>query len=224
MITNREIIASVRKGLNESTADTTYTNKFIYLKLREQAAWLNRREASDGKLYKNISIFQTAFCLDVIKTTAITNCCSVRTNCVLYRTRKKFDDMWEDGGGPIVRSITSIDNSESYTYISIADWMRKQDNPYNKSNNEQYVFYDGGYFWFPKKAPKKINIAAYFNVDVSDKYICNKTDVVGCRRFLDKKFYFPESLQAELVSKTLEGLYNTKKIPEDIEINKVPNK
>lgn len=230
-MTNREIIASVRKGINESSADSTYTNKFIYSKIKEQGKWLIVREARSGKLYKGTSIFQTAKCIPVIKVPA-TSCCTLTTCCKLYRTRNRIDELWEDINGPIVKFISSIDGSTRWTYISALDWQRKNDNPYNKLNkhrkskelaNYGYVFFEDGYFWFPERGPKKVNIQGYYVNDISGRYACD--GIPGpCVKFLDGEFLVPDYLVAELVSKTLQELTGTKRIPEDVNVNKDPNK
>lgn len=222
-MTNREAISLVRKGINESSADSTYTNKFIYSKLLEHGKWLLVREARSGKLYKGTSIFQTARCIPVIKVTGDI-CCSVNTCCPLYRTRNKIEPIWEDINGPITKYITSIDNSTYFVYTSIKDWERKQNNPYNKKNTEKYVIFDEGYFWFFEKAPKKINIQAFFIKDITGKYGCD-TKSTSCVRFLDQKFSIPDYICAELTSKVIEQLAGvTKKEQEDTNINKNPNR
>jgi hypothetical protein len=224
MITNREILALLRKGLNESGADSTYTNKFLYSKLKEHAKWLIPREAKSGKLYSGTSIFQTAPCIPIIKVNSTSNCCSINTCCTLFRTRNKIANFWEDAYGPIIRRITSIDGSYSFTYISASDWERKTTNPYNKKNKEQYVFFDNGYFWFPDKAPKKVNITGFFEEDIIGKYACDKVKL-PCVKFLDTRFSIPEYLTAELVSKVTQQIAQiTKRLPEDADINKNTNR
>lgn len=224
-MTNREGIALVRKGLNEEGADSAYTNKFIYSKMMEHAKWLIPRDAKSGKLFSGTNIFQTARCVPVIKVTDMNNCCSITTCCELYRTRNKVINLWEDQYGPIVKNITSIDGSTSFTYISITDWQRKDGNPYNKHNNEDYVFYDEGYFYFPKKGPKKVNIQGFFSQDIVGVYGCEKIKINTCVRFLDTKFVIPAYLEAEMIEKSIESILQTsKKIHVDADINKNPNR
>ncbi len=221
-MTNREAISLVRKGINESNADSTYTNKFIYSKLKEQAKWLIPRDAKNGKIFRGTSIFQTARCIPIISVSA-DKCCSAITCCEIHRTRNKIDDIWEDASGPIVKSIFSIDGTTSFVFITASDWQRKLDNPYNKKNDEIYVFYDEGYFWFPDRAPKKVNIQGFFIEDITNKYGCEKR-IKTCVRFLDKRFSLPEYLAAEAIAKVIQSLASiTKRIPEDDQIDKNPN-
>lgn len=222
-MTNREAISIIRKSINESTADTSYTNKFIFSKIMENGRWLITRDAKNGRLYKGTSIFQNARCIPLVKSSTIPDCCNVATCCELYRTRYKINDMWEDVDGPIVKAIMSIDSSHKFTYISSTDWQRKINNPYLKNNTEMYVFYEDGYFWFPTTTVKKVNILGFFRKDISNIYSCKKTK--ECIRFLDEKCMIPEYLMTELNSKLIEQLMNsTKRIPIDTDVNKNSNR
>lgn len=221
-ITNREAISKLRKLLQEKDVDSTFTNKILWSVITQNLKWLIRREISAGRIYRSSGIFQTATCLDIIKANKISDCCPIKTNCTIYRTRDVLPNIWENEYGPVILNVTSIDGSTQISIVSIKDYQRKRNNPYG-IQGELYGFFDQGYLWFEEKAPKKVNVQAYFSDDITDLYSCDGTCCTTCVRFLDKNFQCPEWVEAELFSKTLEQLYNAKRLPEDNKVDKDPN-
>lgn len=222
MSTKRQLIESFRKGLQEVNADSTYTNQFLYQRLSEQAKWLIRREISAGRIYRNTSFFQTLGCQEVIEASTIDECCPVKTNCRIYRTKKKFVETWVDDYGPIIKDITSVDNSTSFSFITPSAWLNKKDNPYQKKIKTKYVFYSDGYFWFPEDNPHRVNIRAFFKDDITRESDCANTK--DCIRFLDTRFIVPDWIEAEMIAKATQLLLPSKQMIEDEQQDKNPNR
>lgn len=223
MSTNRQVIDSLRNKLRERNADSSYSNQFLYQTLLEHAKWLIRREINGGRIYRNVNFFQTLLCQDVIETTVIDPCCPIKTNCKIYRTKNPVPDTWMDESGPVIRNITSVDNSTSFFYITASNWSNRKEDPYNGLAKNKYTFFANGYLWFPEHNPHKINIDAFFSNDISDKHDCS--DKKPCLRFLDSRFFIPEWIEAEMMAKAVELLAGvSKKLPEDEQIDKNVNR
>lgn len=223
MSTKRQLIESLRKKIQERNADSTFTNQDLYQSLLEQAKWLIKREINSGRIYKNVSFFQTLFCQDVIETSTVDPCCPIKTNCKIYRLKCKVPDVWIDEDGPIIKTITSIDNSTAWEITTPTSWLSIRIDPYQKKSKQMYTFYNDGYFWFPEKNPHKVNILGFWADDVSELNGCAENG--PCIRFLDTKFQIPDWLEAEMIAKAVEMLAGvTKRLPEDEEINKNPTR
>lgn len=223
MSTKRQVIDSLRNKLRERNADSNYSNQFLYQTLLEQAKWLIKREINNGRIYKNVAFFQTLFCQDVIETSTVDPCCPVKTNCKIFRTKCKMPDFWIDEDGPIVKAITSVDNTFSFTFTTPTTWLAKRIDPYQKKSKERYTFFNEGYYWFPEVNPHKVNILGFWADDVSDRNGCAENP--PCVRFLDTKFTIPDWLEAEMMAKAVELLAGiSKRLPEDEEINKNPTR
>lgn len=223
MSTKRQVIDSLRNKLRERNADTTYTNQFLFQTLMEHAKWLIKREVNAGKIYRNVNFFQTLLCQDVVETSTIDPCCPIKTNCKIYRTKKPLPDTWMDEGGPIIRTVSSVDNSTTFTIITSTDWSNKKEDPYEKMAKVKYAFFANGYLWFPEHNPHKINIDAFFMDDVTDKNDCS--DDKPCINFLDTRFLIPEWVEAEMMAKAIELLAGvTARLQEDQQIDKNPNR
>ena len=228
MSTKRAIIGVLRDKLKERNADSTYTNQFLYAVLSEHAKWLIRREVSAGRIYSNNSLFQTLSCLDVIETSTVEECCPVKTNCKIFRTKNKLPEMWIDTDGPIVSSVTSVDGSTDFFYTTAIGWSSKKKDPYQRMSNMKYSFFADNYIWFPEHNPHKINVTGFFVDDISNiKSLCEdcENEDKPCTKFLDAKFQIPGWLEAELLEKAVQSIAGvTKRLQEDEDINKNPTR
>lgn len=223
MSTKRQEIDSLRNKLRERNADSNYTNQFLYQTLLEQAKWLIKREINSGRIYKNVAFFQTLLCQEVIETSTVDPCCPVKTNCKIYRTKCELPDFWVDEDGPILKTITSVDNSTFWEITTPTTWSSIRLDPYQKKSKQMYVFYSDKFLWFPEHNPHRVNILGFWTDDVSDRNGCAEN--VPCTRYLDTKFTIPDWLEAEMMAKAVELLAGvSKRLPEDEEINKNPTR
>jgi len=222
MITKREILNNFRIKIKELNADSVYTNKQLYSFLIEQAQWLIKREISSGRIYRNTSFFQTLKCQEVIEVPAIDKCCPIETDCVIYRTKEKIPEAWVDNKGPIIRSITSIDNSTRFIIIEPINWLAKRNNPYEKMFKEKYTFFSDGYFYFPEYNPRSVNITGFFKDDISELNGCE--DNKNCVLYLDTIFPVPDWLHAEMFAKAMQMISTSKQMQEEQQIDKNPNR
>lgn len=221
MSTKRNIIESFREKLRERNADSNYTNKFLYNTLLEHAKWLIKREVSAGRIYVNNSFFQTLSCKEVIETSLIDPCCPITTKCKIYRTKQKLPEMWIDNNGPIIKAVSSVDNSTDFFYTNATTYSSKKNDPYQKMADVKYSFFSDGYLWFPEHNPHRINIFGFFTEDITNKNDCSEKK--PCVRFMDTQFMLPGWLEAEMFAKALEQIAGiTKRISEDEQIDKNP--
>lgn len=222
MIIKRVAIESLREKLRERDADSNYSNQFLFNILVEHAKWLIKREISKGNIYKNTALFQTFRCVDVIESSTIDKCCPIKTKCTIFRTKNKLPDIWLEDAGPIIKGVTSVDNSSDFWVTTPTTWQNKRENPYQKMSKQMHSFYSDGYMWFPENNPHKVNINAFWVDDVSTLNECEDN---GCVRYLDTRFMIPDWLEAEMYAKALEQVAGvTKRLPEDNIINKNPTR
>src|SRR5882672_10977781 len=145
MNTKREKIESLRNKLRERNADSNYSNQFLYTVLIEHGKWLIKREVSAGRIWRNVAFFQTLRCMDVVEASVVDDCCPVKTGCVIYRTKDKLPELWQDDTGPLLKTVTSVDSSTTFFYTTPTSWQNKKNDPYTKKSDERYVFCSDGY-------------------------------------------------------------------------------
>lgn len=221
MSTKRQMIDSLRNKLRERNADSNYSNQFLYNTLLEHSRWLIRREISSGRIYKNTYFFQLLQCQEVIETSSIDDCCPIKTNCKVYRTKCKIPDVWIDVNGPVVKYISSVDGTTDFMITTPSTWQSKRSDPYQNKSKQMYTFFSDGYFWFPEHNPHKVNISGFWTDDVSELNGCSEKK--DCVKYLDTRFMIPDWLEAEMQAKALEQIAGiTKRLPEDEQIDKNP--
>lgn len=222
MPSKRTVIDTFRKMLQEVGADSNYTNQFLYNTLLPVAMGLIKREISAGRVYKNTKFFQTLQCQEVIEVSSIGECCPIKTDCTIFRTKCKVPDVWQDVMGPIIKTITSVDGTTNFFYTTPTTWQNKRQDPYNRMSAEKYAFFSDGYLWFPVHNPHFINIFGFFMDDVNDLNQCITRE--GCTRYLDTQFPIPDWILAETYGKAVQLLVPSKQAQEDVDINKNPNR
>lgn len=226
MKTKREIIDEFREMLKERNADTEYTNKFLYNVLFSHAKWLIRREISAGRIFQNTKFFQTIECMEVVESPTIPECCGIKNNCKIYRTKDKLPEMWINDNGPVIRFIRSIDNSSDFFLTTDFAWLNKKDDPYQKMVSTKYTFYDNGYLWFPDKNPHKVNINIFAVDDLRlwDRKCTDCDKDKKCLRFLDTEFLIPDWIEAEMFAKALQQLFPVEQLQSDNQQDKNPTR
>lgn len=221
-MTKRQAINDLRDELKKRDADNNYSNQFLYRELIKQAKWLIKRDINAGRIWKNTFFFQYLKCQNVIEVSPIDPCCPIKTDCKIYRTECKIPDIWIDNDGPIIKGVTSVDNSTDFWLTTPTTWANKQDDPYQKMSSQMYSFYSDGYIWFPKDNPHRVNILGFWTDDVDSLNGCQEKE---CVRYLDTKFIIPDWLEAECFAKALNILAGvTERIQEDNQIDKNPTR
>lgn len=227
LITIREAISGVKKGLREVNADSRTTNKFVYSVFSRHLKYVLSRDSDAFRLTRRNSLYQTLRCVKVIEAPAIDPCCGLRTRCTVYRTEDRLPDVLEDSTGPRIKLVAPIDsigktkgNGKTLKVINATDWLKKIDNPWNKWSVSGFVIYNDGYLYFPNERWKLVLVEAAFLLDVVSP--CDEEEE-ECKRFMDKKIHAPERQVAEAIGKTIEeigGVY--KQVPPQLKIDKIP--
>lgn len=226
MKTKRAHIEAFRMMMKERNADSRYTNQQLYNILFDQAKWLIKREINGGSIYKNPYFFSLLSCWDVIEGLDSDTCCSIKPRVKLYRTKNKIPETWLDKNGPVILSVTSIDDSTDFRITTPKGMLSTINDPYKSKTNNKYTFFENGYLWFTVN-PNKVNIRLYSVDDIRlSKVKCEdcENEENKCIRFLDTDMMIPDWIEAEMYSKALQLLYPLKQFPEDEQIDKNTNR
>jgi hypothetical protein len=172
------------------------------------------RQQNSGKIFNSMGLFKEIPCVELIDVDKVEACCSaIRTNCTFKRTKDKLPNLMDGGGGPIIRSITSIDQSIELipTFSSIYQNMRKSS--YFMYNKNVYYWYLNGYIYIPNVEWDAVRIEALFDEDISE-LICSN-DPRDCVVEQDRELSVPDYLFAEIEQMALKELFSTAQLPPD---------
>lgn len=179
---------------------------------------------SKFQLMKLGYLYQVWKCVELIEAPTIDECCGVKTNCTIYRTKHKLPYTLVASWGPIIRSVSSLDGFTEVFPITPMEWNRKQEDTNTKYNKTVYYYWSEGYLYFPNLEWKKIQVEALFEEDI-DRYneCCIKVD--PCKTMLDSIFRIPKELVqvcVDNVNKEMMNIYDRIQ-PDENNINKNDN-
>lgn len=205
--------------------DSRLTNKYIFSVLRANRDMLLKQVDSKFQLMKLGYLFQAWKCVELEAVSTIDECCGIKSNCTIYRTKKKLPYVIAGSWGPIFRKVSSVDGYTDFTYINTSEWNRRQEDTNNKYNKTLYYIWSDGYVYFPNITWKKIKIEALFEEDI-EKYNDCDGDHDECKTFLDNTFRIPKELLKVCLNMTNADIMNEyQRIqPDDEQIDKNVNK
>lgn len=213
-VTIREAISQLKVPNKAVNSDTRLTNKYLYSILKKHRDYLIKEQQNKFKLMRLNYLFQPYRCVDLIPVYKTDECCNIKSNCRIYRTKKKLPKLMIASEGPVIRRVISIDGATELFEISPSEWNRKQEDTNSKYDKTLYYFYHNGYLYFPNLTWKKIEIEGFFEDTI--KNYCDP-EPEDCVRFLDGPFQIPQDLLARCVDNANRELleYYHRTLPDD---------
>lgn len=208
-----DVISRVRTQVKGYRQDPLLTDRVIYTFVKKHAGWLMKREDGMNKLMNFSSILQSMDYVELIEVDKVEACCAgITSDCKIMRSKEKLPEFLQGYNGPLIRNITSVDNSEQLqptnptTYVSLA----KSKN--FKYNTTKYYWYINNYLYFPNLDWDAVRIEGIFEGDIS-KFKC--ADDYKCQILSDNPVNIPDYLLGELESNVFKDLAAMMQIPPD---------
>jgi hypothetical protein len=208
-----EAVSRLKKQIKAVSQDAFLTDRFVFSVIKKHAYLYVRRQDSNNKIMKVISLFQSVQAELEEVDPAISGCRCISTGCRIKRTKGKLPEIIEGHWGPIIRSVSSLDYSVQLeqTYPTSYEKIITQKN--FKYNNKKYFWFLDGYLYFPDLEFDFVKIEALFEVSVNS----DMCDPDPCEYFQDKNFYIPDFLFAEIEQGVLKDLMMVIQIPQDLQ-------
>lgn len=214
MTTIGEATSRVRNVLKAVKEDPFLTDRFLYSLIMKYGKMLIRRQDNEGKIMKYTSLFKQIPCVDLIEVNKVEACClDVRTGCTFMRTKDKLPTFFEGSTGPIIRSVTTVDQSIRLQSTHPNVYANLSKSTYFKYNKEKYFWYLDGHIYIPDVEWEAVRIEAIFEEDISS-YVCS-LDPRDCVQEQDRQLDIPDYLFAEIEAMVKQELIPTMQIPSD---------
>lgn len=214
MITIGQATSRVRNVLKAVKEDPFLTDRFLYSLIMKYGKMLIRRQDNEGKIMKYTSLFKQIPCVDLIEVDRIEACClGVKTGCTFKRTKDKLPAFFEGSTGPIIRTVTTIDQSQTLDQTHPSVYANLSKSTYFKYNKTNYYWYLDGHIYIPNVDWESVRIEAIFEDDISP-LICS-LDPKDCIQEQDRSLDIPDYLFAEIEAMIREELVPTIQIPSD---------
>ena len=214
MTTVGDSTSRIRNVLKAVKEDPFLTDRFLYSLIMKYATMLIKREDTEGKIFENKALFKELPCIDLIEVDKVEACCiGIRTKCTFKRTKYKLPKIMEGTTGPMIRVVTTVDQSQQIkkTYPSVYSNMTNI--PNFKYNKNKYYWYLDGHLFIPNVAWETVRLEAIFDEDI-EQLICSN-DPKDCTLEQDRVLAVPDYLFAELEQMVLQELLTAGKIPSD---------
>ena len=206
------VISRIRNQVKAVKQESFMTDRMIYTFVLKHAKWLMKREDSKNRLMNFSGVMQTLDYVELIEVDKVEACCTgIKSDCKIKRTKEKLPVFMQGYFGPLVRAVTSLDNSEILQPTVSTTYVRISNGTTFKYNKAKYYWYLNDYMYFPNLEWEAIRIEGIFEDDVS-KWTC-KDD--NCITRQDQTFNVPDYLLGEIEAQVLKDLLSIYQIPQD---------
>lgn len=197
------------KGVKQ---DAFLTDRMIYSFVLKHAKWLMKREDGKNKLMAFSSVMQTLDFVELIEVDKVEACCTgIKSNCKIKRTKEKLPVFMQGYYGPLIRAVTSLDNSEIMQPTLPTTYVRFSNGSTFKYNKTKYYWYLNDYLYFPDLEWDAVRVEGIFEDDISI-YTCDEDD---CIIRQEQSFNVPDYLLGELEGQVYKDLMGIYQIPPD---------
>lgn len=216
-VTIGHVLSRVRSQIKAVSQDSFVTDRMIYTFILKNAKFLMRREDRTNKLMSFSSVIQTMDFVELVDVDKVEACCTgIKSDCTIKRTKEKIPVFMQGYYGPLIRSVTSLDNSERVQPIVPTSYIPIANSKNFKYNKYKYFWYLNDYLYFPNLEWDAVRIEGIFEDDIS-KWTCEED---SCMMRQDQLFSVPDYLLAELEGMVVKDFMVTYQIPMDQAIDK----
>ncbi len=215
------IVSRLRNTIKAVKEDAFITDRYLYSMVLKYGKTLIRRQDNENKIKKITSLFKTYPCADMIEVSTIDACCvGVSTNCTIMRTRNKIPKILEGAYGPVIKGVSSIDNSTylvpttSKMFISISKVTTY------KNNKSTYYWYSDGHIYVPNAPWEGLNIEAMWEDNIA-YFMCDESN--KCITMQESESAIPDYLFSEIEQMVLQELGVFTRVPNDTQDDKQSN-
>lgn len=212
-------ISRIRKEIKVHTKDAFITDRYLFGILRKHARALIKREDSGNKLMRIASLFEAIPFLELEEVDAVhANELNITSGIKIKRTVDILPVFFEGYWGPLIRRVSSIDQSQEIQKTSAIEYAKKIKRKTFKYDKNLYYWFFDGRLYFPKLNWDAVRVEGLFEDDISSfgKATSDKT----CRYRQEQNFNIPGYLIPEVESMTLQELGITFNIPQDTSVDK----
>jgi len=207
-----DVVSRLRIQFKGVRQDSFMTDRMIYTFVIKHAKWLMKREDAKNKLMAFSGVIQTMDFVELVEIDKVEACCTgIKSDCKIKRTKDKLPVFLQGYFGPLIRTISSIDNSEELQPILPTIYIGIANSKNAKYNKTKYYWFLNDYLYFPNLEWEAVRIEGIFEDDIS-KYTCEEDN---CIQRQDQSFNVPDYLLGELEGQVMKDMMGTFQIPSD---------
>jgi hypothetical protein len=212
-----DVTSRLRNLIKAVKQDAFVTDRMLYSFFIKHAKYLMKLEDSKNKLLSVSSVIQTLDFVELVEIDKVEACCTgIKSDCKIKRTKDKLPTFMQGYYGPLIRTVSSLDNSEELQPIFSTSYIQIANSKNYKYNKTKYFWFLDDYLYFPNLEWDAVRIEGIFEDDIS-MYTCEEDSCIVRR---DQPINVPDFMFYQIDSLTLRDLYALLQIPSDIDIDK----
>lgn len=207
-----DVVSRLRIQFKGVRQDSFMTDRMIYTFVIKHAKWLMKREDSKNKLMAFSGVIQTMDFVELIEIDKVEACCTgIKSDCKIKRTKDKLPVFLQGYFGPLIRTISSIDNSEELQPILPSIYIGIANSKNARFNKTKYYWFLNDYLYFPNLEWEAVRIEGIFEDDIS-AYTCEEDKCIVKQ---EQSFNVPDYLLGELEGQVMKDMMGLFQIPAD---------
>lgn len=210
MATIGKITSRLRESIKATNGDAFITDRYLYSLVIGLAHGFMRRDNVLNNLMNYNNIMKTIPCVNLIEIDKLHDACCVdiKSGCTIRRSEKKLTDIIESTDGPVIKFVSTLDNSERFIITDPVTFNYTTKSKNFKYNKSLYFWYIDGYLYFPNVDFDAVKITGLFETDVTG---CSPDD--QCKLVQDSISFIPDNLLGEIEAAAEQKLYARLQIP-----------
>lgn len=192
-----DVVSRIRVLTKAVKQDPFITDRMIYTVVLKHAKWLLKREDGKNKLMSFSGVMQTLDFVELEEIDKVEACCTgITSNCTIKRTKNKLPVFMQGYFGPLIRTVSSLDNSQELKPILPSTYINIINSTNYKYNKAKYYWFLNDYIYFPDLEWDAVRVEGIFEDDIS-AYTCEEDNCIAKQ---DQSFNVPDYLLGELES------------------------
>jgi len=214
MTTIGEAISRVRNVIKAVTMDSFVTDRVIYSLIQKYAKMYIKRQDGISSRAKFGSLFKRLPCVELQDVDRVEACCDIKSNCIIKRTVNPLPGVMEGVQGPLLRSVSSIDNYTEVYRTTPALYTSMTKTSGFKYNKNKYYWFMNGYIYIPDIEWESISVEGIFDTDIAS-YECDNQ----CDQVQNQPLNIPPELLAEIEQQVINDFMKSAQFPQDSSIS-----
>lgn len=219
-MTNSDVVTRIVNGLKATSKDLHISKRYILNIAKTKAKYLMTQKLDEGTLFREEGIISTIECFKM-KSVDVKSCdiFEFRLCENLMKSCEKIPEGLFGKNGSGILSITNIDGSISYTYVSPRTFsINKKRKHYSKKI--KYYYIKDGYLYLPDSKNEIVEIRM-FSTDksqVDSACGCKDNSSNNCKSYLELDFVCSDRLLDSVIRDTIQevaSIYRTSQADEN---------
>jgi len=214
-LTRGDVVSRIRSKIKANNIDSGITDRTIWSWYEPWLKQVVKELDSKNKLMGFSSLFESLDIVPLIEVDRIeAGCSGLKSGYTFMRTKDPIGELFMEGyWGNMVRSITSVDQSEILQPITPSGYRILSQLKTFKFNKQLYYWYLNDYFYFPNISWKAVRIEALCEGDIS-QYKCDSE--TNCLSKQEQSLNVPDFILARAESLMFQSLGISFQLPQDL--------